>query len=163
MLDLSAWPKGMRVIVRKERPHPGAQLRFTDIDGHRFTCFATSTRGGQLADLEVRHRRRARCEDRIRCAKDTGLRDLPLHGYAQNQIWCEITALACELLAWMQMLALPGPARRWEPKKLRLRIFAAAGRLVRGGRRLRLRLARTWPWAQQITLAIARLQDLAPG
>jgi hypothetical protein len=86
LLDLSAWPKGMRVIVRKERPHPGAQMRFTDRDGHRFTCFATSTRGGQLADLELRHRRRARCEDRIRCAKDTGLRNLPLHGYAQNQI-----------------------------------------------------------------------------
>jgi len=59
MLDLSSWPKGMRLIVRKERPHPGAQLRFTDIDGHRLTCFATSTRGGQLADLELRHRRRA--------------------------------------------------------------------------------------------------------
>ena len=68
----------MRVIVRKERPHPGAQLRFTDIDGHRFTCFATDAKHGQLADLELRHRRRARCEDRIRCAKDTGLRNLPL-------------------------------------------------------------------------------------
>ncbi|MGO8887562.1 MAG: IS1380 family transposase, partial [Streptosporangiaceae bacterium] len=65
MLNLSAWPKGIRVIVRKERPHPGAQLRFTDIDGHRLTCFATSIKGGQLADLELRHRRRARCEDRI--------------------------------------------------------------------------------------------------
>jgi hypothetical protein len=86
LLDLTGWPQGMRVIVRKERPHPGAQLRFTDVDGHRFTCFATSTRRGQLADLELRHRRRARCEDRIRCAKDTGLRNLPLHGYAQNQI-----------------------------------------------------------------------------
>ena len=133
----------MRVIVRKERPHPGAQLRFTDIGGHRFTCFATGAKGGQLADLELRHRRRARCEDRIRCAKDTGLRNLPLHGFDQNQIWCEIVALACELLAWMQMLALAGPARRWEPKRLRLRLFAAAGRLVRGGRRLRLRLAAT--------------------
>ena len=163
LLDLATWPKGMRVIVRKERPHPGAQLRFTDIDGHRFTCFATSTKGGQLADLELRHRRRARCEDRIRCAKDTGLRNLPLHGFAQNQIWCEIVALACELLAWMQMLALDGPARRWEPKRLRLRIFTCAGRLVRGGRRLRLRLAASWPWARQITTAITRLQALAPG
>src|SRR6266566_4636584 len=86
MLDLATWPKGMRVIVRKERPHPGAQLRFTDIDGHRFTCFATDAKHGQLADLELRHRRRARCEDRIRCAKDTGLRNLPLHGFTQNQI-----------------------------------------------------------------------------
>ena len=120
----------MRVIVRKERPHPGAQLRFTDIDGHRFTAFATDAKNGQLADLELRHRRRARCEDRIRCAKDTGLRNLPLKGFAQNQLWCEIVALACELLAWTQMLALTGTARRWEPKRLRLRLFAVAGRLA---------------------------------
>jgi hypothetical protein len=163
MLHLANWPKGMRVIVRKERPHPGAQLRFTDVDGHRFTCFVTSTKGGQLADLELRHRRRARCEDRIRCAKDTGLRNLPLHGYAQNQIWCEIVALACDLLAWMQMLALTGKTRRWEPKRLRLRLFTCAGRIVRGGRRLHLRLAASWPWAQQITAAITRLQALAPS
>jgi Transposase DDE domain group 1 len=163
MLDLAGWPKGMRVIVRKERPHPGAQLRFTDIDGHRFTAFATSTKGGQLADLELRHRRRARCEDRIRCAKDTGLRNLPMHGFAQNQVWCEIVALACELTAWMQMLALDGPARRWEPKRLRLRLFSAAGRIVRGSRRLRLRLAACWPWVPEITAAITRLQALAPG
>jgi hypothetical protein len=163
LLTLTSWPNGMRVIVRKERPHPGAQLRFTDIDGRRLTCFATSTRTGQLADLELRHRRRARCEDRIRCAKDTGLRNLPLHGYAQNQIWCEIVALACDLLAWTQMLALPGPARRWEPKRLRLRIFTCAGRIVRGGRRLRLRLAASWPWAREITTAITRLHALAPG
>jgi hypothetical protein len=163
LLDLTGWPAGMRVIARKERPHPGAQLRFTDIGGHRFTCFATDARHGQLADLELRHRRRARCEDRIRAAKDTGLRNLPLHGFAQNQIWCELVAMACELTAWMQMLALDGPARAWEPKRLRLRLFAAAGRLVRGGRRLRLRLAATWPWATQLTAAISRLQALAPS
>jgi Transposase DDE domain group 1 len=163
LLDLTGWPTGMRVIVRKERPHPGAQLRFTDIGGHRFTAFATSTRTGQLADLELRHRRRARCEDRIRNAKDTGLRNLPLHGYGQNQIWCEIVALACELLAWMAMIGLPGPARRWEPKRLRLRLLSVAGRLVRGSRKLRLRLAARWPWSRSITAAISRLQSLAPG
>jgi Transposase DDE domain group 1 len=163
LLDLSAWPQGMRVIVRKERPHPGAQLRFTDLDGHRFTCFATDARTGQLADLELRHRRRARCEDRIRAAKDTGLRNLPLHGFAQNQVWCELVAMACELTAWMQMLALDGPARAWEPKRLRLRLFAAAGRLARSGRRMRMRIAATWPWATQLTTAISRLQALAPG
>jgi hypothetical protein len=163
MLDLSSWPRGMRVIVRKERPHPGAQLRFSDLGGHRFTAFATSTKGGQLADLELRHRRRARCEDRIRCAKDTGLRNLPLHGFDQNQIWCEIVAMACELTAWMQMLTLQGPARRWEPKRLRLRLFSAAARIVRGGRRLRIRIAASWPWATQITEAITRLQALPSG
>jgi hypothetical protein len=85
--DLVSWhiterPAGMRVIVRKERPHPGAQLRFTDIDGHRFTAFATDAKKGQLAGLELRHRRRARCEDRIRGAKDTRLRNLPLKSFA---------------------------------------------------------------------------------
>ena len=163
MLNLAGWPKGMRVIVRKERPHPGAQLRFTDIGGHRFTCFATDTNGGQLADLELRHRLRARCEDPIRAAKDTGLRNLPLHGFTQNQIWCELVAMACELLAWMQTLALPGQARRWEPKRLRLRIFTVAGRITRSGRRRRLRLAAHWPWATQISAAVSRLQALEPG
>jgi hypothetical protein len=102
-------------------------------------------------------------ERRIRCAKDTGLRNLPLHGFAQNQIWCEVVALACDLLAWMQMLALTGPARRWEPKRLRLRIFTCAGRIVRGSRRLKLRLAANWPWTAETTTAITRLQALTPG
>ncbi len=160
LLTLTSWPAKMRLIVRKERPHPGARLRFTGPGGHRFTCFVTNTTGGQLADLELRHRRRARAEDRIRCAKDTGLRNLPLHDFTRNQIWCEIVALARDLMAWMQMLALDGSARRWEPKRLRLRLFAVAGRLVRGGRRLRLRIAARWPWAMQILTAVTRLQAL---
>jgi len=86
----------------------------------------------------------ARCEDRIRCTKDTRLRSLPLHGFDQNQIRIELVAMACELTAWMQMLALDGPARARDHKRLRGRLLTAAGPLVRGGRRLRLRLA-TWP------------------
>jgi hypothetical protein len=165
MLDLSAWPAGMRVIVRKERPHPGAQLRFSDIDGHRFMCFATSTRGGQLADLELRHRRRARCEDRIRAAKDTGLTNLPLHDFTQNRIWCAVVTLACELIAWMQMLALTGhAARRWEPKRLRLRLFSTAARLARTARRTLLHLGGHPAWTGLLTAGIAHLQaSTAPG
>ena len=99
MIDLDGWPDGMRVIVRAERPHPGAQLRFTDVDGNRLTAFATNSIGGQLADLELRHRRRARCEDRIRTGKDTGMRNLPLHDFAQNRIWLAVVQLAMELTA----------------------------------------------------------------
>ncbi|WP_030600218.1 IS1380 family transposase [Streptomyces fulvoviolaceus] len=162
--DLSTWPTGMRLIVRKERPHPGAQLRFTDLDGLRLTCFATNTKGGQLAGLELRHRRRARCEDRIRGARDTGLRNLPLHDTAQNQIWLEIISLALDLLAWMPMLALTGNTRRWEPKKLRLRLFSAAAQLVNTGRRHWLRFTTRWPWTDLITHAIDRLHTLPnPG
>lgn len=120
-------PAGMRVIVLKERPHPGAQLRFTDIDGRRGTRFATDAITGHLADPELRPRRRPRREDRIRCAKDWPAEPTAARLRA-DQLWCELVTMACELTAWMQMLALDGPARVWEPKRLRPRLFSAAGR-----------------------------------
>nr|WSX77830.1 IS1380 family transposase [Streptomyces sp. NBC_00899] len=161
---LEGWPQGMRLIVRKERPHPGAQLRLTDADGMRLTCFATNTPGRPIAELELRHRLRARAEDRIRAARATGLRNLPLHRTAQNRIWLEITQIALDLLAWMPMLALTGTARLWEPRRLRLRLFTAAGQLVTTGRRQILRLARHWPWTSHITAALERLTHLPnPG
>jgi hypothetical protein len=165
LFDLSGWPPGMRLIVRKERPHPGAQLRITDADGHRITAFVTNTSRGQLADLELRHRRRARAEDRIRCAKDTGLANLPLHDFAQNQIWCAIVALAGDLIAWMQTLALTGhAARRWEPKRLRLRLLSIAGRLAATGRRTRLHLAQPAPFTGLALDGLRRLDArAAPG
>lgn len=161
---LTGWPKGMRLIVRKERPHPGAQLRLTDADGMRLTCFATNTADRPIAELELRHRLRARAEDRIRAARATGLRNLPLHAAAQNKVWLEIVQLALDLLAWMPMLALTGTARLWEPRRLRLRLFSAAGQLVTTGRRRILRLARHWPWTYEITGALERLALLPnPG
>jgi Transposase DDE domain group 1 len=125
--------------ARRQYPPARAQLRITDVDGHRVTAFATNTKTGgpaaQLPDLELRHRRRARCEDRIRVSKDTGLTNLPLQGFDRNRIWCAIVALAVEITAWMQMLALSGhQARCWEPKRLRLRLFT-----------LPATIARTWP------------------
>ncbi|WP_460675384.1 transposase, partial [Lentzea nigeriaca] len=113
-----------------------------------------------LPDLEVRHRQRARAEDRIRGQKDTGMRNLPFHGFAQNQIWLEIAALAADLLAWTQTLAFDQhePARRWEPKRLRLRILAVAGRIIHSGRRHRLRLPRDWPYNHLIHTAHTALQ-----
>jgi len=158
MLDLRSWPAGMRVIVRAERPHPGAQLRFTDVDGNRLTAFVTNTSNGQLAELELRHRRRARCEDRIRGAKDTGLKNLPLKDFAQNRIWVAVVQLATELTAWMQMLALTGTdARRWEPKRLRLRLFSVAGTIARRSRRVWLHLSGHAPHRHLFTAGLARL------
>lgn len=161
LLDLTGWPDGMRVIVRRERPHPGAQLRFDDVDGYRLTAFATNTRRGQLQRLELRHRRRARCEDRIRNAKDQGLRNLPLHGFAQNQIWTAIVALASEITAWTGLLAHPKhAARRWEPKRLRHRLFAIPATLARHGRRTVLHLSTRSTWASIVLDAIGRLRAL---
>lgn len=160
---LKGYPPGMRVIVRRERPHPGAQLRFEDIDGYRLTAFVTNTRRGQLADLELRHRRRARCEDRIRIAKDTGLANLPLQGFDQNRIWLLIVQLANDLLAWMALLALTGhDARRWEPKTLRHRLFTIAATLARTSRQRLLHIKDTSPWAGLFTTAWDNLAALAP-
>jgi hypothetical protein len=133
LLDLANWPRGMRVIVRKERPHPGAQLRFTDIDGHRFTAFATSTTGGRLADLELRHRRRARCEVRIRCATDTGLRNLPLQGYAQNRSGARSPSWPANCSPGCRWWPSPAKPAAGNPRRLRLRIFSAAGSSAAGG------------------------------
>lgn len=156
--SFTGWPPGIRVIARRERPHPGAQLRITDHAGWRITMFATNTTGGKIADLEVRHRLRARAEDRIRTLKDTGLRNLPLHAFAKNQLWLEIASLAAELLTFTQTLAWHGKAAaRWEPKRLRLRILTLAARLVRSGRRTTLRISKRWPWSDLITLAHKRL------
>lgn len=162
LMDLSGWPRGMRVIARRERPLPGTQLRFSDTDGYRVSVFATNT-DGAIADLDRRHRQRARVEDRIRAAKDTGLRNLPYQDFASNQLWCEIVSLAQDLTAWMQQLAFTGVYRVAEPKTLRLRIFNAAGRLTTSGRRLHLRLAKTWRWTPDIITSLDRLLALDSG
>lgn len=163
VLDLHDWPDGMRVIVRRERPHPGAQLRFDDVDGYRLTAFATNTRGLQLADLEVRHRSRARCEDRIRIAKDTGLANFPLKGFDQNRIWLAIVALAGDLQAWSGLLAFAnGEIRRWEPKRLRMHIYTVPATIARTARRTVVHMKNTARFAQDIVAGLNRLRAL-PG
>lgn len=162
LLELGKWPAGSRVIVRRERPHPGAQLRFTDADGHRFTAFITDTKPGgprrQHADLEVRHRSHARVEDRIRCAKATGLRKLPCKGYQQNKVWLELALAAADLLTWMQALCLDGDLARCEPAALRYRLLHVAARLIYSARRWHLKIDRDWPWAGDLATAFARLR-----
>ncbi len=93
----------------------------------------------------------------------TWKKTLPLHDTAQNRIWLEIISLALDLLAWMPMLALTGQTRRWEPKKLRLRLFSGAAHFVNTGRRHWLRFTARWPWTDVITHAIDRLRHLMRG
>jgi Transposase DDE domain group 1 len=160
--DLAAagWPDRMRVIVRRERPHPGAQLTFTDVHGYRFQAFATDTQVGQLAHLEARHRAHARVEDRIRTAKDTGLGRFPSRQFNINAVWLELSLLGCDLLAWTQTTLLDGELARCEPKALRYRLLHVAARITRGQRRLRLRIAEHWPWRHHLAIAFARLAAL---
>jgi hypothetical protein len=160
LVDLTGRPSSMRVIARKERPHPGAQLRFTDHDGHRVTCFVTSTRTGRLADVELRHRRPAWSEASA-APRTPGC--VAFYRFAHNQLWCEIVALGLRA----DGLDPDAHSHRQRPP-LGAQAPAAAPVLRRRADRPRRPAAaaapsRPMPWARQITTAITRLQALAPG
>jgi thioesterase domain-containing protein len=163
MIDLAGYPDGTRVIVRRERPHPGAQLSLFDLDeGMRHQVFLTDTPYGEgsLQHLEVRHRAHARVEDRIRSGKTTGLGHFPSRHFQINTAWLELALTGADLLAWTQTLLLEGELATAEPKKLRYRLLHAAARITRGGRRLHLRISATWPWRNELTGAFVRLTAL---
>lgn len=159
-IDLSAWPEGTRLIIRRERPHPGAQFQIFDEHGYRHACFLTDQDGTDIAALELRHRGRARVEDSIRAGKDTGMRNLPHHAFEHNQTWLELSLIAQDLLCWMKLICLDGQLAKAEPKRLRHRLLHTAARIVRHGRRTRLRLQADWPWAEALAAAFRRLRAL---
>ncbi|MCA1835689.1 MAG: IS1380 family transposase, partial [Actinobacteria bacterium] len=164
LLDLTGWPNGCRVILRAERPHPGAQLRFTDADGHRITAFITDIPdrviGGQSAGLELNHRQHARVEDRIRDAKNSGLRNLPCHAFAENAAWLETLLAATDLVCWTKILGFTDTPQlaRAEIGTFRTLVLHVAARITRGSRQTRLRIDQTRKHAQAITTAWLRIR-----
>ncbi len=164
LLDLTRWSSdcsGMRVIVRRELPHPGATLDAFEVrDGFRYQAFTTNTPRGQIAFLEARHRAHARVEDRIRTGKDTGLGHLPSRHEHINAVWVELALIAADLLALTQSMLLIDEAdlHRAEPKTLRYRLLHTAARITRGQRRVFLRLAEHWPWTLALARAFQRLR-----
>jgi hypothetical protein len=159
-VDLDTWPPGSRVIVRRERPHPGAQLSFTDHDGYRFQAILTDQTDPGIAILERRHRQRARVEDRIRDDKDTGLAKLPFKAFALNEVWLQIVMLAHDLIVWTQALCLDGELATAEPKRLRYRVLHLAARLAFSARRAKLHLPTSWPWTEALKAAFEKLKTL---
>lgn len=157
------FPAGMRFIVRRERPHPGAQLDLFDtVEGfrHQLTATDSPATAGHLTWLDARHRAHARVEDRIRCGKDSGFGRFPSRVFAINAAWLELALAGIDLTAWSQVLLLDGELAAAEPKKLRYRLLHTAARITGGGRRIRLRIAASWPWSSQLTVAFARLAAL---
>ena len=168
LVNLSTWPTGTRLVLRKERPHPGAQLRFTDADGMRVTAFITDTAPGvvpgQLGGLELRHRQHARVEDRIREAKAAGLANLPCHDFDSNAAWLEIVLTAADLVAWAKLIGFTDTPElaRCEITAFRYRVLHTAARITRRSRQLRLRIDATWRWATAIAAAWHRLRAAFP-
>ncbi|HVF77779.1 MAG TPA: IS1380 family transposase [Solirubrobacteraceae bacterium] len=159
-VDLSGWPQASRLIVRRERPHPGAQFTVFDDLGYRYTCMLTDQTDADIAGLELGHRGRARVEDSIRQAKDCGMRNLPHHAFEHNQTWLELSLIAQDLLCWMRLVCLDGALAHAEPKRLRHRLLHVAGRVINHGRRTRLRLQADWPWASILVAAFTRLRAI---
>jgi Transposase DDE domain group 1 len=159
-LDLSSWPAASRVLIRRERAHPGAQLTFTDHDGHRFQAILTDQPDTDIADIERGHRGRARVEDHIRNDKDTGLRNLPFRDFEHNRVWLELVRLAHDLIVWTQRLLLSGELAHCEPKRLRYRLLHVAARLAFHARTATLRLQASWAWAADLAAAFQRLKVL---
>jgi len=160
LVDLSRWPTGTRAIARREEPHPGAQLTFTDAHGHRFQVFITDLVDDDVAYLEALQRGRGRAEKLICNAKDTGLSNLPSAEFTINEAWVAVALVAHDLLAWAGLVALQGDLARAEPKRLRYCLLHAAGVIARTGRRVRLRLAAGWPWANDLVAAFDRVHSL---
>jgi hypothetical protein len=161
LIDLCSWPQSTRLICRRERPHPGAQLSFSDTDGHRFQCFITDQDGEDIAALEALHRQHAEVEDRVKTLKATGAGHLPFHCFSANAAWFELALTAHDVMVWTQQLLLDGEHASAEPKRLRYRILHVAGQITRHARRTTLHLPGDWPWAGTILRAFKRLDALA--
>ena len=160
LIDLSRWPAGTRAIARREEPHPGAQLTFTDADGHRFQVFITDQTDPDVAYLEALQRGRGRAEKLICDLKNTGLANLPSADMAINQAWLTMSLIAHDLLAWTRHVALDDDLARAEPKRLRYCLLHTAGQIARSGRRTRLRLPASWPWVTELVIAFKRVEFL---
>lgn len=163
LIPLFAWPQDTRLLMRRERPHPGAQLTLFDTsEGFRHTCFITNTKGADVCALELRHRGHARVEDRIRNWKDCGLANLPFDPFVRNEAWVTISLIAGALLAWSQMVCFEGALAKAEPKTMRYRVLHVAALLVHRSRGLVLRLDKTWPWANDLSNAFVKLRAAIP-
>jgi hypothetical protein len=145
------------MIARREEPHAGAQLTFTDVDGHRYQVFLTDHPERDVCFLEALYRGRGRAECAIRDSKDTGLANLPSAEFTINRAWLALILVAGDLLAWTKGLCLQGELAQAGPKRLRFALLHAAGVIVRSARRLILRIAQGWPWADELVRAFGRL------
>jgi hypothetical protein len=148
------------MIVRRERAHPGAQLSFTDHDGHRFQAVLTDQPDPDIQVLERRQRQRARAETQIRNDKDTGLRNMPFRDFEHNRVWLMLVGIAHDLIVWAQRLLLTGELAHCEPKRLRYRLLHVAARLAFHARKATLRIHAAWPWAQALVDAFTRARAL---
>lgn len=174
---LHTWPKGLRVFVRRVKPlrdttpKPLKGVEQLELDlqqattGWRYEAFATNSAPPHTGEdphevtawLDGRHRVHARVEDHFKDGNTTGAKRLPSTKFAVNAAWYRTQAIACDLIAWLQLLGCHGPLARAEPKTLQYQIFHTPATLKRGGRQRRLNFPPDWPWTTHIQAIFQRL------
>jgi hypothetical protein len=149
LVDLSSWPPGTRLIVRREPLHPGAQRSLFPSLEHRYWGFYTNRRGDPV-ELDRVMRAHAHVENHIARLKDSGLLRFPFASFEANANWMLVVCLAADLVRWFQLICCDGSWRQACPKALRWGIFHAPGRLVHRARRRFVRLLDGWPAAEAL-------------
>lgn len=159
LVDLSHWPDGTRLIIRREPLHPGAQQTLLPDLEYRFWGHYTD-QDGNPAELDRSMRAHAHVEDHIQTLKDSGLLRFPFKSLQANQAWLQVVAWASDLVSWFQLLCLPGSLRRAKPKRLRWSLWHTPARIIRTGRRHVLRLLDQWPTTPHLLTAYQRIAAL---
>jgi hypothetical protein len=155
----NGWPGGARLICRREDPHPGATLSlFDQVHGRRHTLFVTDSTDDDIAGLELRQRRHARVEDRIRTWKTTGAARQPYWDAPANEAWLNTTFIALTLIAWAQLIGFDGELAAAEPDTFRTKILHIAGQTATRARQLVLHLDAQWPWTNHAVAGYQRIR-----
>jgi len=160
LVDLSAWPAGTRLIVRREPLHPGAQRSLFPSLEYRYWGFYTDCDGDPV-DLDVTMRAHAHVENHIERLKDSGLCRFPFSGFETNTTWMTLVLLSADLVRWFQLLCCDGYWATARPKALRWGIFHAPGRLIHSARQQIVRILDGWPTAETLLGAYRRIQAIA--
>lgn len=160
VIDLSRWPEGTRLIVRREPLHPGAQQTLLPSTLFRYWGHYTDSEGAPV-DLDVHMRAHAHCEDSLKRLKDSGAARFPFCDIDANRAWLSVVCFADSLVRWFQLLCLTGPLAVADPKALRWSLWHAPARVVRHARRRIVRILDRWPTTDDILAAYRHIELLA--
>lgn len=156
LVELSDWPPGTRLIVRREPLHPGAQQSLFPSTMFRYWGHYTDAAGDPV-DLDVHMRAHAHVEDHIRRLKDSGASRFPFVDIDANRAWLAVVCFADALVRWFQLLCLTGALAVAEPKTLRWNLWHAPARLVHHARRRIVRILDGWPTTTELLDSYRRI------
>jgi hypothetical protein len=160
LVDLSGWPSGTRLIVRREPLHPGAQQSLFPSTMFRYWGHYTDAAGDPV-ELDVHMRAHAHVEDDIRRLKDSGAQRFPFTDIDANRTWLAVVCFADALVRWFQQLCLTGALALAEPKTLRWGLWHTPARIVRRARQRVVRILDGWPATSALLDAYECIAQLA--